>query len=76
MNQVDKINQLISEFNSLVDRRNKAEKWFDETTTTEADREKWTPVILKLNADIEIKQKELESTGFIVKEEFIWYGIY
>ena len=75
MDNVGKINNLISDFNALVTRRNKAEKWFDEPTTTDADRVKWNDSIFKLNDDIDAKAKELEALEFTMQKEFYWEGI-
>ena len=71
----DKINKLIAEFNTLVTRRNNAEKWFDLPSTSDADRDKWTDGIFKLSDDIEGKARELELLGFVMQLKFIWYGI-
>jgi hypothetical protein len=75
MDFITKINLSATEFNSLIVKRNNAEKWFDEPTTTEIDRQKWYPKILQLNKDIDQKGKELESLGFTMRDKFYWYGI-
>ena len=75
VSMIDKINKLISEFNALVNRRNNAEKWFDLTSTSDVDRDKWQDGIFKLNDDIEGKARELELLGFVMQLKFIWYGI-
>lgn len=72
---IDKINKLIAEFDKLVARRNKAEKWYDEPATTDVDRAKWEDSIFKLNDDIEIKAKEFELLDCVMQEKFYWYGI-
>jgi len=72
---IDKINKLIAELNVLVNRRNNAEKWFDLTSTSDTDRDKWTDGIFKLSDDIEGKARELETLGFVMQDKFIWYGI-
>jgi len=75
MDNISKINNLISEFNTLIARRDKAEKWFDEITTTDTNRLKWEPSIINMSKDIEIKAKQLEVLEFVMQEKFYWYGI-
>lgn len=74
MTDIEKANKLFAELKILVARRIKAEQWFDELTTTDAEREKWNATIFKLNDDICEKVKELESLGLEVDKEIIWYG--
>jgi len=65
----------IAEFNALIETKNKAEVWFDKTTTTDAEREKWTPEIMGLFPQIDTKMNELLALGYRVKAEEVWYGI-
>lgn len=75
MGAIEELNGLISDFNALVCRRLKAERWFDLPDTTDADREKWKFTIFKLIEDTRAKAKQLESKGFVMKPEFWWEGI-
>ncbi len=72
MNEVD---SLIKEFNGFVERKEKAEKWFDDPKTTDSDRELMTPELLKVCNRLVGISKELESLGYKVHSKAFWEGI-
>ena len=65
----------IEDFNILVARKEKAEKWFDLPTTTDTEREKWFPGILEICDRLVELDKELKDLGYQVKPEEYWQGI-
>ncbi len=69
------IQTLIKEFNTLVSRKEKAEKLYDDPTTTDADREKWYPGVLEICNKLNDLSKELRQLGYDVKPEAFWEGI-
>ena len=65
----------VLEFNTLVERKLKAEKLFDLPTITDLDRDKWFPGLIEIcNGIVEIA-KELKVLGYEVKDEDFWQGI-